>query len=258
MHLGLITTRLSHLLAAFAITVALLPSVLWAGANKTIIASGAIGWNPYLMRSPDTREYSGVLHDALLIAAQRIGATVKFVDFPWKRAVENMEHGDVDVICGMYWTKERAQKYNYSAPVLQDDIVVFATRRFEIDSLEDLVGKRGDRPLGGSYGDKFDSFARKHLAITQIPGKELSFQRLLRGHTDYCVLAQADGMYYLKQQGLTDKVHVLPYVISTNDVHYVFSKNTKKAHLLTMLFAELDRLREDGTIRKLLKSYIHH
>ena len=36
------------------------------------------------------------------------------------------------------------------------------------EKLEDLIGLRGGTPFGGSYGDNFDSFAKKNLNLKQL------------------------------------------------------------------------------------------
>lgn len=220
-----------------------------------VVASGAMGWRPYLMQDARTGEVSGVLHDVLARACENLGYEMIFAEYPWKRALDNLLHGDVDVICGIYKTKNRVERFRYSGPVFKDEIRVFVTDPFPMEGLEDLVGKEGDRPLGGSYGDRFDSYARRHLYITEVTTKELSFSRLLRGHIDYYVCAYADCMHYITQEGLEDRVQALPYVISTNEVYFAFSRKSAHPERDAKIIAELERLRQDGTVDAIFRSY---
>lgn len=223
--------------------------------DGVVVASGAMGWRPYLMLDPTNGKVTGVLHDILQQACDNLGLSLVFADYPWKRALDNLQHGDVDVLCGIYWTEGRSKTFRFSSPVFKDEIRIFVTEPFEIDSLDDLKGKKGDRPLGGSYGDDFDEYARKNLDLTQVTTKELSFSRLQRGFTEYYVCALADCMHYLKTQGLTEEIRPLPYVVAENSVYFAFSRSSKNPQRDTALIEELERLRKDGTVDEILYSY---
>lgn len=234
----------------------LLPAPAAVAECEELEASGGYGWRPYLMLRPDGEVY-GVFVDVLKYAAAEMNLEVKFINVPWKRGLEMARRGKLDVITGIYKNQQRTEVFDFSVPLASDEIRIFIKKGHldDIHSLQDLVGKKGDKPLGSSYGEAFDSFAAKYLTLNEIRGKEPALRKLLLGRSDYYISSYADGMLSLKELGLQGQIVPLIFVVVQNDVYFALSRNSACAHRNDELKAILKQMKESGRIGDMLHKY---
>lgn len=64
---------------------------------------------------------------------------------------------------------DRAKKFVYSESYHIEEFRIFvrSDRTFDFQNLNSLKGKLGLRPLGGTYGHHFDTFAADNLQIEE-------------------------------------------------------------------------------------------
>lgn len=222
--------------------------------------SGAVGWNPYMMKEEGDEKAAGVGLDLIykMAAELQIPDVVVIDDIPWSRLFYMLDDGSLDVIVASYWTSERSEKYLYTIPYWQDEARVFTLKgqEFSFEKWEDLQGKVGGRPLGGSYGEEFDKFAKEYLTFEEVQGKEALFTKLELNRNEYVVFAYWDAMIYLQQTGLNQKVVALPKPIIENPVHLLFSKNTACADLVPQIDRLLEEYIKNGAIENLIGNYM--
>ena len=46
---------------------------------------------------------------------------------PWKRVQKKLEKGEIDMIAGIYYTEERAKKYQYTVSFMDDPVSIFVS-----------------------------------------------------------------------------------------------------------------------------------
>jgi len=248
-----------HLSATFLILAALLLAPPALGDDKPVlIVSGSHDWAPYLMIDPTTGQSRGALHDVLVEACRAAGADCLFVDYPWKRVLDYLDHGDIDVSCGIYSTVKRRGQYIFSPPIYTDEVRVFSAKPLVVNDIKDLRGLRGDAQLGASFGDAADAYISQHLDVARWTDKERPLLRLLRGDTEYVICPHRDCMEIVRHKGWEDRIRALPHVLATNDVHIAFSRHSRHADLIPAINRELGRLVKNGRARELLEPYLRH
>ena len=227
-----------------------------SGCNQLKV-SGAVGWYPLLMKSDYDNGYRGVGYDLAVEIARELKIPLIFKVLPWKRALRQLELGTLDIILGLYKTKPRSIKYLFSPVLINNEIKVFVLKEkiFELNSYENLIGRRGDMPNGGSFGDAFDDFAHQHLQLSKMRGKKEKIKRLLRGVSDYFVSDYFDAMRLLDTEKLTQRIVALPYIIASNPVHFAISRNSACTVQAQRVFALLNRFKKDGTLAEIIKRY---
>ena len=252
---GFLTLALAVLVFAKPVTAA-------PAQCETIRVNGTHDWYPIVMRRVESDGFSGILFDVSLKLFTQLGVRLEVQrKTPWKRLFLQMDEGSLDAILGVYWTRERAEKYLYSDAITRDDVAIFVKKGSEsrYQNLSDLIGLQGVRPLGGSYGEEFDQYAKKNLSIKQVPSEEQDriIKMVAFGRADYAVLGRFDGLADIRTSGNQGNVVELPWRVTNNPVHILIAKNSPCAQLLPDINRVISEMHQDGTIKQLEESYLN-
>lgn len=228
-----------------------------AAANcRALSVGGANGWEP-ITYIRESGEQTGLAIDILQEYAERNNLRLDLnIDIPWTRAIQMLRNGELDVIAGAYFTAERDRTYFYSAPFSNDDIMVFqrSDKQFPVIDLHDLIGYRGARPQGGSYGDYIDGYAQEHLDMIYSPTGNRIFDVLMKDRADYVILGRFDGLTNLYRDNLIDEIKVVEPPIDSNEVRFMFSRESPCMGHVKQLNLLIKELADDGT----LESWTHN
>ncbi|MCP4671028.1 MAG: amino acid ABC transporter substrate-binding protein [Desulfobacula sp.] len=244
----------------------LFPIHSFADQNKTLhISAGTEGWLPVAYKDINTNNVKGLSYDVIEEIAKRLNIVLKINRVPWKRMLKMLEIGDLDMAIAIYWNSERDKHFLYSTPYFQNEARIFVKKgkEFNLNKLEDLVPYTGIIPAGGSFGERFDSFAKNDLKLYQLPGNDLRAKKkkinlILLERYDFFIQDYLDGMMYINQAGFNDKIVPLPYVINKTNVHFAMSKKSKKNVILPKINEIIKSMVEDGSIEKMAKTYIEN
>lgn len=198
----------------------------------------------------------GGLYPALVGEAfKRMGEQVKMECYPWKRVIAGADAGEWGV-GGIYQNAERLKKYDYSKPIFEEKIMVFALKggEFQFAGVADLSGKVVGVMRGWSYGDDFDKAAADgKVTKEEIESDEMNFSKLIAGRVD-AVLATPETWAGLKDKLDKDgKVVMLATPMTVNKTYLVFNKSAGKTALLEKFNGVIEAMTADGTIEKLAK-----
>ncbi|WP_163291788.1 transporter substrate-binding domain-containing protein [Desulfovibrio sp. JC022] len=238
----------------FALCMINLSSAATADAQPLVV-SGQMHWKPFLMKNKTGRVY-GLMYEILEKAAHANGYSLQYRDMPWKRAVMSLEKGKIDIICGIFWNKNRAEKFLFSPPILRNELRIFTGTPFKLEKLIDLQGKRGDKIRGGSYGEYFDTFAKSGKAkFKEVTDDQTAINRLVRGYSDFFIGTYIDTVIKISEQGLTDKITSLPYIIDTVNVYFAYPRRSKKSNHYKKINQTIEQMLTNGTIAETINSY---
>ncbi len=234
--------------------------IAYAQECKVLRVGGTIDWLPVAFLEEETEKPIGIAHDLARYVAEQLNMPIDLnAKLPWKRMLEYLEEGDLDMCAAIYWTEERDELYQYTVPYFTNEARVFVLKgkEFEFESFEDLIGLRGGIPAGGSFGEEFDTFAEKHnLKLEGVKTKFQMTQKVMAGRNDYFIQDYLDGMMYLKKEGLQDKFTALPHPVSTTGVYFAFSRQSPCVKLVPQVNEIIEKAKEDGTIEAIVDKYI--
>jgi len=226
------------------------------------VASGAFNWEPISYQNKETLKYYGVAFDVLNEVVKRLDLSVIILDLPFKRLLMYLENGSLDIALALYKNKERETKYLYTRPYFSNEARIFVKKgkEFPFNSLEDLVGRDGMAPAGGSFGDKFDSFANANLnrnlhILYKKPFKETFHKFIINERKDYYIADFLDGMMGIKRAGLEDEIVPLAHPIGKNDVHFAFSRKSHCTYLIDDINQTIEQLMLEGFVSRLTEKY---
>lgn len=224
----------------------------------TISVGGADGWEP-ITYIEDTGRHSGLGIDVLRAYAQQHDIRLELqLDIPWNRSLQMLANNELDVIAGAYFTTDRDRTFIYSRPFAHDDVMIFQHRDnlFKVTGLHDLIGYRGARPQGGSYGDHIDKFAEQRLDMMYSPTGNHIFNVLLNGRADYVMLGLYDGMANIYRDKLLGTIIPSEPPIVRNDVHLMFSRGSSCVRHIKNINLLIEKLDEDGTLERWTQNHL--
>jgi len=134
--------------------------------------------------NPANQAFIAYLEDAL-----KVKFTLRF--YPWLRVMTAAEQGE-GMVYGIYKTKDRMEKLQFSEPIFSDTIwlVALCNKTFPFNKISDLKGKAIGMHPGSSAGEEFDEginkIFRPEHTTTDLTG---SFLRLYQHRMDaFCCM----------------------------------------------------------------------
>ncbi len=187
------------------------------------------------------------------------GVALKPLLVPWKRALVLAEQGEIDLLVSLRITPERSRYLRFtSSQAFPNPIVVFARkdRPFAFNSWQDLKGRRGGISSGDTFGNGFDEYWRAELTIEEAKNMECNFEKLEAGRIDYFVTSKYVGEAYAASRPLKHGIVVLGKPISTQGIHFGFSRHSPCAALVEQVSRRLQELDRKGLPEQLLQKYL--
>lgn len=188
--------------------------------------------------------------------AKKLGREIKLKDMPFDSLIPDLILGRVDfVAAGMSYSKERAQRVNFTQPYLQNDPLVVLTLTSKKTSgsmtLEQLSEKLAGKTIIVNEGFTAD------LALTPLKGFTLirltttadGFLALKSGRADVFVTAKSTVDSFLVTQKNGQEFHLDVIEGSSDDC--VLAVPKKYPEMLVRVQAALDEMEKEGTIAKL-------
>ncbi len=222
--------------------------------------------NPPLAYTDENGEIVGVLVEGIREAVRRTGHEVEFRIYPWKRVLKEVADGNADAAFNAGLTEERQAWGMYNESVLIDETYVFfASEPMALSrDLEEASELRVGTQLGYYYGKRFDRMLQdppfRALEVAQTIPHSLILLRADR--TNVFIGDLLPTLYYLKELGLEDEIHIvrekdsgMPLVVSTSPTYVTFSKRRVDPGYVPVFDKALRSVRADSTFHVILDQY---
>lgn len=202
-------------------------------------------------------EVKGVNMDIIREAFRRMGRTPSFEPRPWKRALFELEHGDILALSSGFKTPKRETFAIFpSEPLAMETnvIISLSVSGVEVKSLEDLR----DLSIGVireySYGHEFDSMTGLTKVVTNSNPQLLKM--LLNQRMDVILGNKVVMKYLAKEMDKLSSFKFL-YEIGSEPLYLFFSRvRGEEAEILARDFGETIRaMHEDGTFKAIEDRY---
>ncbi|WP_293765120.1 transporter substrate-binding domain-containing protein [uncultured Aquitalea sp.] len=180
---------------------------------------------------------------------------------PLRRIEADLENGKLDVFIGLVKSPARLSRFAViQEPPLYIQYTQLAVRKedpIEVLGFDD-VRRLGDKgviavPQGSAYAE----FLRARGGLRIDDGAisiSASLKKLLLGRVRFIYYSGVVLEKYLREEGLNDRVRLLPTLLSAEEVCVMVSKNAQAGTLERVRIA-LKRLQRDGTLAKLRLKY---
>jgi len=197
---------------------------------------------------------AGLYPDLLRAAFGLMKVPLQMEAVRWSRALAEIDAGSAGV-AGIYKTRERLLKYDYSEALLAERLLVFTRHDhvFRFAGPADLAGLRIGVIRGWSYGDEFDAMrAAGRLQAEDVVSDVQNFSKLEAGRLDAVVTIEQSGRKLLAS-GSYPSVQALPVPMTTKTAHLAFNRTLNKGPLLIRFDAAMEALRRSGEFDRIVE-----
>jgi len=239
---------------------------LSANAAEDLII-GWYDWSPHQMKDASGK-LTGVNIELMEEISNRAGFKPRFQEKPWKRIVEELKQGKVDVATSASKTDERAKFAYFTEDYFKLEYnVMFVLKENKdkfsgIKTLTDVIGKNFNIGItrGSIYSDEHDELAKnpefnKH--ISPVGKAKQNLEKLLAGRIDGFIEDELSGAKMIKEAGLEGKIEILFYLYSEEyaSAYLMLSKKSLNQAKVDRINKALAEIKADGTYEKILSKY---
>ncbi len=162
-------------------------------------------------------------------------------------------------------TKARAEKYLFSYPVRQGIDAIFSKSSAPITKISQLAGKTTEIPAGTNYGDMFETWNKNHpkqkitVKYSQRPLAD-RLEAVSSGQIDFLFASKAAAENLVEQHAISGLVDSIPSDLNQKPefkTYDYFVLDNSQSQLQKDLNAELKKLYDNGTLKKLSEKYFH-
>ena len=230
---------------------------LWGGGASAqgTITVGFDAADPPLMYEASGKA-AGLYPDLIAAIFAKMGVSISTFAAPWTRVLAGADAG-TNGVGGIYKNAAREAKYDYSAPIYEEEIAIYTqgTKAFDFKDIDSLSGKTIGVIRGWSYGDDFDKArAAQKFRVEEVEGDELNVTKLGLGRLDAIVGIPLSVDAAIRKNRLGGKIAKLPEALSKNPTYLVFSKTADKEALLEQFDDALAKSRTDGSYDQIIRN----
>jgi polar amino acid transport system substrate-binding protein len=200
----------------------------------------------------------GFAVEAAVAVLKRAGYDVTVSLLPFARAMQKTTEGGV--MTGVFLSAERAKIYDYSMPLVSEDVVVAVAKgkEFSFEKAADLAGKKIGLQDTFFYGDEFAAAAPK-LTLDNDSSPSLRAKKLSAGRVDAALFnpGKTAVANSAKEAGLAaDDLTVLPKPLAKLGNYLIVGKSVAGgAETLARINKSIASATEDGTLAKIMAKY---
>jgi polar amino acid transport system substrate-binding protein len=200
----------------------------------------------------------GFVIEASVEVLKRAGYDVTVTLLPFARAMQKATEDGV--MTGVFFSGERAKLYDYSAPLVFDNVVIAVAKGkdFPFDKATDLAGKKIGLQGSFFYGDEFTTVIPQ-LTVDGDTSPSVRVKKLSAGRIDAALFNPGKSAFVnsVREAGLSaDDFTVLPKPLAKLSNHLIVGKNVAGgAETLARINKAIASATADGTLAKIMAKY---
>lgn len=217
----------------------------------TLIIATEGNWSPWTYHD-EKDSLTGFDIEIGTLIAKGLGVEPKFEETEWSAILAGVDAGRFDIACnGVGYTKERAEKYNFSTPyVYTPKVLVVRADNEDIHSLADLNGRTTANSPNSTYANLAEA---NGATVTSIDTLDQTIELLLQGRVDATINAKGSIDDYLSQH--PDAAIKIAMTLEGDPVVYPVPKGADSESLMQEINRILDELRQSGKLKELSLKY---
>ncbi len=209
-------------------------------------------WSPWTYHD-ENDELVGYDVEVARMIAEKLGVEAVFVEGEWDGLFAGLDAGRYDlVVNGVEITQERGEKYDFSDPYgyIRTAIVVNGDND-QIQSFEDLAGKKTANTISSTYAELAESFGAE---VTGVDDLNQTFELLLSGRIDATLNAELTYYDYMKAHP-DRNLKIAALTEEASLVAIPLRKGQESASLREAVNQAIVELSQSGELTKLSEKY---
>lgn len=231
----------------------------WSSISLAHIQIGVDAGNPpFMYAEEDHGATAQGLYPALIRAVfSRMQQPVILNALPWKRALLAAKQQG-EGIGGIYMNGERLQWLTFSAPLFEEQIVVYTLRpvsghALDVRRLADLYGLRVGVIDHWFYSDEFSAATRSGLIKAQpVSSDRINLRKLQAGRVDAVLAIRQSGDQILQTLPQSSLIFRSSQPLFSNKAYLAFPRQSHADELLQRFDRTLQAMREDGSYAQIV------
>jgi polar amino acid transport system substrate-binding protein len=211
-------------------------------------------WAPYVIEENEV--ISGFDYEVMIAVFSRMGYTVDFRLYPWKRCIYMVETQRADAVLDASINETRKKTLFFPEEnISKSSSVLFHLRgrKYSFEKLQDLKGLKIGTILGYEYNREF--LAAEYFVREPVENIEQNFKKLVLGRIDLFISNKSVGLFNAKNFGYLEDIAYLPKTVSGGDNFVAFSRKPGHAELAQEFSRVLQAYKKTGEYRAILQKY---
>lgn len=223
-----------------------------AADNVITVATTPDGYPQNYMEDGELKGFSVDVYKAIF---EDLGYEIEWLTSDWSGALASLETDKADTLLNFAVTPERAEKYNYTNTYYYSRAGLgVAENNTEIESLEDVKGKKVGNVTGSNYGEVLkEQDPDGEIEIVNYEGADVIHQDVANGNVDAYVTGREILLAQVKDKGLPLKV--VEEAFGEKEVALPFAKTDENAQLIEEINSTIAKFREDGTLTEISNAW---
>jgi len=207
--------------------------------------------DPPLVFTDEQGRYQGVYVDVLEAIAEKNGWTLRFVPGTFEEGLKRLERGEIDVMTAIAWSRERANRFDFTTKtVISSWGVVYTRGTLPVTSIFDLAGRVVAVERGDIYGEEFRNLVENFgidCEFIETDTIEDVFRAMNSGEADAGVV---NRIFSARYEDLYN-VHNTGFVFSPVDLRFAVPKGLNRVILQILDFHLAEMHREPDSVLKM-------
>jgi len=219
--------------------------------KKVIRVGGDMNFPPYEYLNQD-ENYEGYNVELTKAIAEAMGFEVLFRFGKWSKVMEWLDRGEIDVIQGMAYSTDRAQKYAFSLPHSETWRCFFVRKDSKVKSVKELLQAElvlQEQDIAVEYLNTNNYKGSRFFTPTQ----EDALQLLSQGKFEAAVLTYRHGMEIIRSKNLSN---LRPIDEPFAPKFYCYAVRKSNSLLLNEFNTGLSILKENGQYDQIQQKWL--
>lgn len=235
---------------------------LFVGAEEMVLRVSSDPWPPWII-SEAGQKTRGIAVKTVEEIADRMGFKVEIEVFPFARALHNIMSGkNHDMMLMLSKTPEREAELLFTDPIFYDPYLFFFDSKrvndFAWQNLEDVKPFNVGVVRGFNYGEKWRMAVEKYnIKTDKVVDDTINLKKLIHGRIDCALLAKTNAYFLIRNNPkFNGRIKFNTKAVSINTYGFAVSRNSSFASMMPGINETISKLREDGTIDRIMDEEI--
>ena len=237
--------------------------VLSFTASSKQLSTGWELWYPYQYHNIK-QQLVGLDFDSYNAIIYKAGFKTTYTELPWKRHLQYIKTGEMDIAMGSSYTKEREKYAYFSKPYRKETVKLFVKKgmadKIFLKSLADLsatnymIGVEGGYYYGKEYQRLISNPEFKNH-INEVLDIEQNVTMILKGHLDGFLVDPITMKAFTDKYSMQDEFETHEVEIYQADIHIMLSRKSCTKEMLNKINAAIDELKENGELQTIIDNW---
>ena len=217
-----------------------------------IVVATEGAWRPWTYHDEDDNLVGFDVEVATGIAG-KLDVVAAFTESPWDGIFAGIDAERYDIAAnGVEVTEDRAAKYDFTTPYgyIRTALVVRGDNE-DINSLEDLEGKRTCNSIGSTYMELAESYGAEAIGVDTL---DETISMVLSGRADATLNAEVSIYDYLSEHPDAN-IKIVALTEEASEVAIPLRKGEDSARLLAAINQAIEELRAEGELTRISEEY---